>query len=84
MYTFFIDKYISRLTLEDFLTLAKNNGISFKNNELDFCYKMVKNNWKEFYQGDRDAFFKKVKENVSDETFSQIMKVYQKYQDKIK
>ncbi len=84
MYTFFIEKYINRLSLEDFATLAKNQGISFIENELEYCYQLVKNNWKDFYQGDREKFLNQVKKNVSDKTFKEIMKVYQRYQDKIK
>ena len=73
-----IYQYINRLTKEDIVRYCNNHGILVDNNDLDVVYDYVKNDYKRFFN-DPIGVLNEVKYKVSDYTYGEIMKMYDKY-----
>ena len=73
-----IYQYINRLTKEDIVRYCNNHGIFVDNNDLDVVYDYVKNDYKRFFN-DPIGVLSEVKYKVSDYTYREIMKMYDKY-----
>ena len=73
-----IYQYINRLRKEDIVRYCNSHGIFVDNNDLDVVYDYVKNDYKRFFS-DPMGVLNEVKGKVSDYTFGEIMKMYDKY-----
>ena len=43
----------------------------------------IKNYWKEFYKGDPKDLFLELEEKLNKETYNEIVKIYNKYKNKV-
>ena len=84
MYEVLINSYVNKLSLNDINNFANKNNIILKNGEDKIIYDFIKNNWKEVYKGDTLKELYKIREKVSNDTFNEIIKLYEKYKDKIR
>lgn len=73
-----IYQYINRLRKEDIVRYCNSHGIFVNNNDLDVVYDYAKNDYKRFFS-DPMGVLNEVKGKVSDYTFGEIMKMYDKY-----
>lgn len=73
-----IYQYINRLRKEDIVRYCNNHGIFVDNNDLDVVYNYVKNDYKRFFDNPIGVL-NEVKYKVSDYTYDEIMKMYDKY-----
>jgi len=73
-----IYQYINRLSKEDIVRYCNSHGIFVDNNDLDVVYDYVKNDYKRFFNDPMNVL-NEVKYKVSDYTYNEIMKMYDKY-----
>ena len=78
-----IYQYINRLIKEDIVRYCNSQGIFVDNNDLDVVYYYVKNEYKRFFN-DQMGVLNEIKGKVSDYTYGEIMKAYDKYKYVIK
>ena len=74
----FIYEYINRLRYEDVVNFCNYKNISVNDSELQVIYSYIKNDYKRFFN-DPMSVLNEIKYKVSDYTFSEIMKMYDKY-----
>ena len=79
----FIYEYINRLRYEDVVNFCNYKNINISDSELQIIYSYIKNDYKRFFN-DPMMVLNEVKSKVSDNTFKEIMLLYDKYKDKIK
>ena len=79
----FIYEYINRLRYEDVVNFCNYKNISVSDSELQVIYSYIKNDYKRFFN-DPTVVLNEVKNKVSDNTFKEIMILYDKYKNKIK
>ena len=79
----FIYEYINRLRREDIIKFCNIKGIKLQDDELDIIYNCIKNDYKRFFSNQMEVL-SEIKTKISDNTFKEIMKLYDKYKDKIK
>ena len=79
----FIYEYINRLRYEDVVNFCNYKNINISDSELQIIYSYIKNDYKRFFN-DPMIVLNEVKSKVSDNTFKEIMLLYDKYKDKIK
>jgi len=77
-----IYEYINRLRREDIIKFSNMKGIKLENNELDVIYYYVKKEYKRFFNNPMEVL-REVKGKVSENTFREIMQLYDKYKTKI-
>ena len=77
-----IYEYINRLRREDIIKFCSIKGITVSNEEIDIVYSYIKNDYKRFFNNPMDVL-NEVKCKVSNNTFNEIMKLYDKYKDRI-
>lgn len=77
-----IYEYINRLRREDIIKFSNMKGIKLENNELDVIYYYVKKEYKRFFNNPMEVL-REVKDKVSENTFREIMQLYDKYKTKI-
>lgn len=77
-----IYEYINRLKHEDVVNFCKYKGINVSDNELDIIYSYIKKDYKRFFNNPMGVL-EEIKSRVSDNTFNEIMLLYDKYKDKI-
>ena len=73
-----IYQYINRLGKEDIVRYCNNHGIMVNEYDLDIVYYYVKNDYKRFFNDPIDVL-NEVKNKVSDYTYNEIIKLYNKY-----
>lgn len=78
-----IYQYINRLRKEDIVRYCNSQGIFVDSNDLDMVYYYVKNEYKRFFN-DQMGVLNEIKGKVSDYTYGEIMKAYDKYKYVIK
>lgn len=78
-----IENYISKLTIETLDEFGKKNNISLNNNELNYLLNYVKNNINEILVNDTNAL-KDIEQNIRNEEFIKIKKLYLNYKSKYK
>lgn len=78
-----IYEYINRLRYQDVVSFCNYKGINVSDSELQLIYSYIKNDYKRFFN-DPMVVLNEVKGKVSDNTFKEIMVLYDKYKDKIK
>ena len=79
----FIYEYINRLRYEDVVNFCNYKNIIVSDSELQVIYRYIKNDYKRFFN-DPTVVLNEVKNKVSDNTFKEIMILYDKYKNKIK
>ena len=79
----FIYEYINRLRYEDVDNFCNYKNIIVSDSELHVIYSYIKNDYKRFFN-DPMVVLNEVKNKVSDNTFKEIMFLYDKYKNKIK
>lgn len=77
-----IYEYINRLKREDIIKFCNIKGISVNNDDLDIVYSYIKKEYKRFFNNP-DEVLNEIKDKVSSYTFNEIMKLYNKYKNKI-
>ncbi len=78
MYKQLLKNYIDKLSKEDIIKYIENNNYSVSNKEIDTIYYYIKNYWEDFYN-DKEEAWKKLKNDVSGNTYLEIMTLFQKY-----
>jgi len=78
----FIYEYINRLRRDDVVKFCNLKGISISDKELDIIYGYIKNDYKRFFNNP-ESVLEEIKSKVSSGTFIEIMKLYNKYKNKI-
>lgn len=78
----FIYEYINRLRRDDIVKFCNIKGISASDSEIDTVYSYIKNDYKRFFNDPMDVL-NEIKSKVSNNTFNEIMKLYDKYKNKI-
>ena len=73
-----IYQYINRLGKEDIVRYCNIHGIMVNEYDLDIVYYYIKNEYKRFFN-DPLGVLNEVKYKVSDYTYNEIMKLYDKY-----
>ncbi len=84
MYEAFIREYLKRLSLKDINDFANKNNMHLKQNEDKIIYDFIMKNWKEVYKGDAIKVLNSLKKDVSEDTFNNIMTLYEQFKNKIK
>jgi hypothetical protein len=77
-----IYEYINRLRREDIVKFCNIKGLNVSDNEIDIVYNYIKNDYKRFFNNPMEVI-NEVKLKVSNNTFNEIMKLYDKYKTKI-
>ena len=78
----FIYEYINRLKRDDIVSFCNMKGIYVNDSDLDIVYKYIKNDYRRFFNNP-DEVLNEIKYKVSDNTFREIMNLYNKYKNKI-
>lgn len=77
-----IYEYINRLRREDIVKFCVIKGIDASDSEIDVVYNYIKRDYKRFFNNP-DVVLSEIKNDVSGNTFSIIMELYNKYKNKI-
>ena len=72
MMMMFAEMYINNMTMEQFNSMALDNGIKLSKNELDFSFNFIKNNWKEVLANHEDFDLSMYKDKFSDDNYKKI------------
>ena len=72
MMMMFAEMYINNMTMEQFNSMALDNGIKLSKNELEFSFNFIKSNWKEVLANQDSFDLGKYKDKFSDENFKKI------------
>ena len=78
MYKQLLKNYIDKLSKEDIIKYIENNNYSVSNKEIDTIYYYIKNYWEDFCN-DKEEVWKKLKNDVSGNTYLEIITLFQKY-----
>ena len=84
MYEALIKEYLKRLSLKDINDFTAKNKIILQKNEDKIIYDFIMENWKEVYKGNAKLAFEKLKKNVSNETYNNVITLYNQFKNKIK
>ena len=79
----FIYEYINRLKYEDIINYCNNNNININNQELEIIYTYIKNDYKRFFNNPT-IVLNEIKNKVNNNTYKEIITLYDKYKNKIK
>ena len=77
-----IYEYINRLRREDIVKFCVIKGIDASDSEIDVVYNYIKRDYKRFFSNP-NVVLSEIKNDVSSNTFSIIMELYNKYKNKI-
>lgn len=72
MMMMFAEMYINNMTMEQFNSMALDNGIKLSKDELKFSFNFIKNNWKEVLANQDSFDLIKYKDKFSDENYKKI------------
>ena len=70
--------YVSKLKKEDMIKFIENNNYSVSNKEIDTIYFYIKNYWEELFE-QNEGIWNQLKNDVSENTYLEIMKLVDKY-----
>lgn len=84
MYEALISRYIKNLSIDDINNFANKNNMPLNNGEDQVIYVLIMNNWKDIYKGDPINVFNTLKMKVSENTYNNIIMLYNKYKGIIK
>ena len=71
-------EYINKLNKEDIINFCKRKNIDASMNEIDIIYSYIKNDYKRFLRKP-DEIINEIKFKVSDNTFNELIMLYNKY-----
>ena len=78
-----IYEYIKKLRHDDIINYCNKLNIDINNNDVDIIYDCIKNDYKTFF--DNPMFvLNNLKNKVSDNTFKEIINLYDKYKNKMR
>lgn len=77
-----IYQYINRLKKEDIIKFVNYKGISISDDEIQIIYYYIKNEYKRFFNNPIDVL-DEIKNKVSNNTYNEIINLYDKYKTKI-
>lgn len=77
-----INSYISKLTREDVISFAIKNNIQLSDEEIDILLNTIKSDWKKILNNPEEAL-QNIKNKVSDNTYKNIIYLYNLYSDKL-
>lgn len=80
MYKQLLKIYIEKLKKEEVIKYIENNNYRVSDKEIDIIYFYIKNYWEDFYNNN-DVVWKKLKNDVSVNTYIEIMSLYNKYKN---
>ena len=75
-----IYQYINKLTKDDIINFCNKNNIIINNEEVNIIYSYVKNDYKRFFNNPINVL-NEIKLKVNNNTFSEIMTLYNKYKN---
>lgn len=78
MYKQLLKIYIEKLKKEEVIKYIENNNYRVSDKEIDIIYFYIKNYWEDFFD-DKEEIWKKLKNDVTNDTYIEIMKLYRKY-----
>lgn len=78
MYKQLIKSYIEKLKKEDIIKYIENNNYVVSDKEIDTIYFYIKNHWEDFFNN-KEEIWEQLKNNISNNTYIEIVKLYQKY-----
>lgn len=84
MYEVLIKEYLKRLSLKDINDFANKNNMPLKNGEDKIIYDFIMKDWMEIYKGDANKVFNEIKKYISDNTYNNIIMLYNQFKNKIK
>lgn len=83
-----VSMYINKMSLNDFNSMALDQGIKLSEDELVFSYNFIKNNWLEIFNNYDNFDFSMYKNKFSEENYKKICilidDMYSKYGHLIK
>ena len=83
MYEILIKEYIKRLSLKDINDFAIKKGIKLLDNEDKKIYNLIIKYWKDIYNGNTNEAFTKLKNEVSEDTYNNIINLYNEYKKRL-
>lgn len=78
-----IYQYINKLRREDIVNYCNMKKISINNDDVDTIYSYIKNDYKRFFNNPNEIL-EEIKYKVSDYSYNEIIKLYNKYKYMIK
>ena len=78
----FIYSYINKLTKDDIIRFCNYKNISITNSEINILYSYIKNDYKRFFNNPEEVL-NEIKNKVSNNTFIEIINLYNQYKNKI-
>ena len=78
MYKSIIKSYVEKLKKEDIIKYIENNNYKVSNKEIDIIYFYIKNYWEDFFTNNQDIW-RKLRNDISENTYIEIMKLRDKY-----
>lgn len=77
-----IKQYVNKMTINNINDFAVKNNINLCENELNLLLNIVKNNYQDILNGQDEIVKKKLKENLAEENYQKIIKLYAEYKEK--
>ena len=78
MYKQLLKSYIQKLKKEDIIKYIENNNYNVSDKEINTIYFYIKNYWEDFFDN-KEEIWKKLKNDISNNTYVEVMNLYQKY-----
>ncbi len=77
---FLIRGYVDKITLEDVLRFALDNGVSLNSYEADVLLYYVKNYWRDLLYGNCDYIFLELRDKIGDKALEaeKVLSLYKK------
>ena len=79
-----IERYMTKLSIEDVNNFAIKNDIHLSNEELDFTYAFIKKNWQPILSNPNMLNLDRYKDKFSEENLIKIKKLFKEYSIKYK
>ncbi len=73
-----LKSYIDKLKKEDIIKFINNNNYQVSDMEINTIYFYIKNYWEELFDNSEEIW-KKLQNDVSKNTYLELMKLYNKY-----
>lgn len=73
-----LKSYIDKLKKEDIIKFINNNNYQVSDMEINTIYFYIKNYWEELFDNNEEIW-KKLQNDVSKNTYLELMKLYNKY-----
>lgn len=80
MYKQLLKSYIEKMTKVDIIKYIEKNNYQVSDKEIETIYFYIKNYWEDFFDN-KEEVWKKLKSDVSDNTYVEILKLFNKYKN---